>query len=146
MLWTMAKSDTSVPKGRGKGKWRGNNEYVKDNSSAHNSKAPSNDNGHHQNYSDNKQKPSSQNHSNSKINDDSGAKSKRESIECYNCHRKGHYAHQCRKPGGGAHQLNTVNDNRTDNRKVEISSDENGLCNRNYFMMKKIDVTPVVSP
>ena len=57
----VAKSDTKVHKGRGRGKWRGSNEYVKDNSSAHGKKELSNDSEHHQNYADSQQRQSSQN-------------------------------------------------------------------------------------
>ena len=122
----VAKSDTKIYKGRGKGKGRGSNEYVKDNSSALGNKAISNESGDHQNYTEKKQKPSSQSHSNEQSKD-SGAKYKKKSWECYNCHTKGHFAHKCTKPGGGAYQRNKANDNGADTRRVEISSDENGF-------------------
>ena len=121
----VAKSDTKVYKG----KWRSRNS---------NEELPS-DSRNHQNYADNKQKTGSQNHSNEQ---DSGTKPKKKSIVCNNCHIKGHHAQYCRKPGGGAYQGNKPNDGGAEASRVEISSDENGLSDSNYFYMRKIEVTP----
>ena len=66
---------------------------------------------------------------------------------CHNCNVEGHFRDECYrpgdgayKPGGGAYKRNKANDRGTDSRRMEISSDENGLSNSNYFLMKKFDV------
>ena len=47
-----------------------------------------------------------------------------------------------REPECGAYQSNKPNDGGAEASRVEISSDENGLSDSNYFYMRKIEVTP----
>ena len=80
--------------------------------------------------------------------DESRTKPKEKSGKCHNGNTTGHWKPQCTKSGDGAHSNNANSTviSGTDTCREEISSDENGLSNSNYFLMKKFDVInkPVV--